>query len=144
MAVGFGIIIYGFVNYKELNLESIFKVKSEVIQINELEKGEVLGYGGTYIAREKEKIAVIPIGYADGIIRKNKGRDVFINEKRYPIVGNVCMDMLFVKVDDKVKIHDIVEILKDNEHVEEVAKHLETISHEIMCSIGKRVPRIYK
>ena len=56
MAVGFGIIIYGFVNYKELNLESIFKVKSEVIQINELEKGEILGYGGTYIAREKEKI----------------------------------------------------------------------------------------
>lgn len=139
-----GIIMYGFTNNKELNLESTFKLKSEVIQINELEKGEKLGYGGMYIAKEKTKIAVVPIGYEDGIIRKNTGREVFINNKRYPIVGNVCMDMMFVKIDDDVKLHDTVEILKDNEHVEETAKHLETISYEVMCSIGKRVPRIIK
>lgn len=139
-----GIIMYGFTNCKELNLESTFKLKSEVIQINQLEEGETVGYGGMYTATEKTKIAVVPIGYADGIIRKNTGRDVFINNKRYPIVGNVCMDMMFIKVDDSVKVHDTVEVLKDNEHIEEVAKHLETISYEVMCSIGKRVPRINK
>ena len=139
-----GIIMYGFTNCKELNLESTFKLKSEVIQINTLEEGETVGYGGMYRATEKTKIAVVPIGYADGIIRKNTGRDVFINNKRYSIVGNVCMDMMFVKVDDDVKVHDTVELLRDIEHVEEVAKHLDTISYEIMCSIGKRVPRISK
>lgn len=139
-----GLIMYGFTNCKERNLESTFKLKSEIIQINELKCGETVGYGGIYTAKGKEKIAVIPIGYEDGIIRKNIGRDVFINGKRYPIVGNVCMDMMFVKIDDTIQVHDIVEVLKDNEHVEEVAKHLDTISYEVMCSIGKRVPRIYK
>ena len=139
-----GIIMYGFTDCKNLKLESTFKLKSEVIQINELEKGETVGYGGMYTAKEKTKIAVIPIGYEDGIIRKNTGRDVFINNKRYPIVGNVCMDMMFIKIDNDVKVHDVVEVLKDNEHVNEVANHLETISYEVMCSIGKRVPRINK
>lgn len=139
-----GIIMYGFTNFEELNLESTFKLKSEVIQINELEEGDLVGYSGAYKANERTKIAVIPIGYADGIIRKNTGRDVFINNKRYKIVGNVCMDMLFVKIDDDVKVHDTVELLKDIKHVEEVAKHLDTISYEVMCSIGKRVPREYK
>lgn len=139
-----GIIMYGFTNCKEINLESTFKLKSEVIQIHQLETGETLGYGGMYTATKKTKIAVVSIGYADGIIRKNKGRDVFINNKRYQIVGNICMDMMFIKVDDDVKVHDIVEVLRDNEHVEEVAKYLDTISYEVMCSIGKRVPRINK
>lgn len=138
-----GIIMYGFTEIKELNLESTFKLKSEIIQINTLEEGETLGYNATYTAKEKSKIAVVPIGYADGVIRKNKGRNVYINGRTYEIVGNICMDMLFVKIDDNVKVHDTVEILKDVEHINEVAKHLETISYEVICNIGKRVPRIY-
>ncbi len=140
-----GIIMYGFTNYKSLELESTVKLISEVEQIHKLNEGDTVGYGGTYKAKTNgEKIAVIPIGYADGIIRKNKGRDVYINNKRYEIVGNICMDMLFVKVDDDVKLHDKVLILKDNKHIEEVAEHLDTIPYEVLCSIGKRVPRIYK
>lgn len=139
-----GIIMYGFTDKKELNLKSTFALKSQVIQINDLKPGEVVGYNGIYEAKENEKIAVVSIGYADGIIRKNTGRTVFINEKEYSIVGNVCMDMLFVKIDDNVNLYDEVEILKDIEHIEKVAKHLETISYEVLCSIGKRVPRIYK
>ena len=139
----FGIIMYGFTK-ENLNLESTFKLKSEVIQINTLEEGETVGYGGMYTAIEKTKIAVVPIGYADGIIRRNTGRDVFINDRRYKIVGNICMDMMFIKVDDEVKVHDTVEILKDINHVEETAKHLDTIEYEVMCSILKRVSRIYK
>ena len=54
------------------------------------------------------------------------------------------MDMLFVKIDDKIKIGDKVTIIKDNEHIDKISKHLETIPYEIMCSISKRVPRVYK
>lgn len=138
-----GIIMYGFTSDKELELKSTFSLKSEVIQINQLKQGETLGYSGAYKAEENTKIAVVPIGYADGIIRKNTGRGVYINNKKYEIVGNVCMDMLFIKVDDTVKIHDQVILLKDIEHIEEVAKHLETIPYEVLCSVGKRVPRTY-
>ncbi|MBO5349809.1 MAG: alanine racemase [Clostridia bacterium] len=138
-----GIAMYGFHTPKELELKSTFSLKSEVIQVNELKKGETVGYNATYTAKQDEKIAVIAIGYADGIIRKNKGRYVYINNKKYEIVGNICMDMMFVKVDENVKVHDIVEILKDNEHIEYVAKHLETIPYEVICLIGKRVNRVY-
>lgn len=138
-----GIIMYGFTENKELNLKSTFSLKSQVIQINNLKPGETVGYNGKYIAKENEKIAVVSIGYADGILRKNTGRTVFINEKEYKIVGNICMDMLFVKIDDTVKLYDTVDILKDIEHIESVAKYLDTIPYEVMCSIGKRVPRKY-
>ena len=138
-----GIIMYGFTENKELNLKSTFSLKSQVIQINNLKPGETVGYNGKYIAKENEKIAVVSIGYADGILRKNTGRTVFINEKEYKIVGNICMDMLFVKIDNTVKLYDTVEILKDIEHIESVAKYLDTIPYEVMCSIRKRVPRKY-
>ncbi len=142
MVAGFGIIMYGFAEDKSLQLESTFQLKSEVIQIHTLKEGDTVGYNAMFKATEETKIAVVPIGYADGIIRKNTGRNVYINGKVYEIVGNICMDMMFVKVDDDVKVHDVVEVLRDREHVEEVARHLDTISYEVMCSIGKRVPRI--
>lgn len=134
-----GLIMYGFGN----NLKSTFKLISEVIQINKLNKNETLGYNGIYKASKDELIAVIPIGYADGIIRANTGRYVYINDKKYEIVGNICMDMLFVKVDSSVHVKDKVEIIKDVNHIKEIAKHLNTIEYEIICNIGKRVPRIY-
>lgn len=138
-----GIAMYGLAENKELNLKSTFSLYSNIIQINEVEN-ETVGYNGTYKVNEKEYIAVVPIGYADGIIRKNTGRSVFINEKEYKIVGNICMDMLFIKVDKETKVGDKVTIIKDINHIESIAKHLDTISYEVMCSIGKRVPRIYK
>lgn len=138
-----GIMMYGFTKDKKLALQSTFSLYSEIIQINTLNKDDTVGYNGIYRANSKEYIAVIPIGYADGIIRKNTGRYVYINNKKYKIVGNICMDMLFVKVDDKVKIHDKVVLLKDIDHIEEVAKHLDTIPYEVMCMVGKRVERKY-
>ena len=136
-----GIIMYGFTEKEELKLESPVKLVSEVIQIHELEEGEVVGYNGAFKAKDKTRIAVIPIGYADGIIRKNTGRCVYINNKRYEIVGNICMDMLFVEIDESVKRYDKVYILRDNKHIEEVANYLETISYEILTEIGYRVNR---
>lgn len=137
-----GIAMYGLSENKPKDLFSTFSLYSEVIQINDIEN-ETLGYNGAYKAEEKEKIAVIPIGYADGIIRRNTGRNVYINDKSYNIVGNICMDMLFVKVDDSVEIGDKVVLIKDIKHIEEIAKHLDTISYEVLCSVGKRVPRVY-
>ena len=137
-----GIIMYGFTEDKTLNLQSTFSLYSKVIQINELEKDDTVGYNGVYKATNNEKIAVIAIGYADGIIRENKGRKVYINNKEYEIVGNICMDMLFAKVDDSVKVGDEVSILKDIKHIEEVAHHLNSIPYEVLCTVSKRVPRI--
>lgn len=139
-----GIMMYGFTSNKSLNLKSTFSLYSEVIQINNLKPNDTLGYNGLYVASENTKVAVVAIGYADGIIRKNTGRDVYINNKKYKVIGNICMDMLFVKVDDDVKVGDKVEILRDNNHILEVSNYLETIPYEIICSISKRVPRIYK
>lgn len=137
-----GIAMYGLGDNKQEELLPTFSLYSEVIQINEIDN-ETVGYNGTYKANGKEKIAVIPIGYADGIIRKNTGRNVYINDKSYEIVGNVCMDMLFVKVDDSVNVGDKITLIKDIEHIEQIAKHLDTIPYEVICSIGKRVPRVY-
>lgn len=138
-----GIIMYGFTSDKSLNLLSTFKLYSKVIELKVLNPLETVGYNGVYQAKEREKIAVVAIGYADGIIRKNTGRYVYINNVKYQIVGNICMDMLMVKVDDKVKVGDSVLILKDIQHIEEVAKYLDTIPYEVICMIGKRVPRVY-
>lgn len=138
-----GIIMYGFTENNLLELESIISLKSEVIQINELKIGETVGYNGAYKANKDIKVAVVAIGYADGIIRKNTGRYVYINNKPYKIVGNICMDMLFVLVDDSVKVHDEVLILKDNKHILEVAKYLDTIPYEVLCNVNKRVSRVY-
>ena len=104
---------------------------------------KLFGYNGIFKAEKDTRIGVIPIGYADGIIRKNTGRYVYINNLRYKIVGNICMDMLFVEVDKNVNLYDKVEILKDNPHIKEVAEYLDTIPYEILCEIGNRVLRIY-
>ncbi len=137
-----GISMYGLIDYKDIQFKSTFSLYSEVIQINEVTNGTV-GYNGAYKVNGKEKIAVVPIGYADGIIRKNTGRNVYINNKEFKIVGNICMDMLFIKVDDSVKVGDKVAIIKDIDHIKEIANYLDTITYEVICSISKRVPRIY-
>ena len=137
-----GIIMYGFND--KIKLKSTFKLISEVIQIHKFNNEQTIGYNGTYNVKKDDVIAVVAIGYDDGIIRKNKGRFVYINNNPYPIVGNICMDMLFIKVDENIKTYDKVEIIKDIDHVYNISNHLDTIPYEILCLIGKRIPRIYK
>lgn len=136
-----GIIMYGFNN--KLALNSVFTLKSKIIEIKEIKKDETVGYDGKYKANKDEYIGIVPIGYADGIIRKNTGRFVYINNNKYKIVGNICMDMLFVLIDKTVKVNDTVEIIKDNQHINEIAEHLETINYEVMCDVSSRVDRKY-
>ena len=93
---------------------------------------------------EDEFIATLPIGYADGFIRANQGRNVYINGKEYPIVGRVCMDQMMIKVDERVKVHDQVEIFGEHISLSRMAKELKTIPYEITCLVSERVERIYQ
>ena len=137
-----GLIMYGFGD----NLKSTFKLISEVIQINKLNVDETLGYNGIYKASKEELIAVIPIGYADGIIRANTGRYVYINNKNYKIVGNICMDSCMIDVTDieNVEVGTDVYIWDNNiRTLEDIAKECDTINYEILSTISYRVPRIF-
>ena len=136
-----GIIMYGFDN--NLDLESVFTLKSRIIEIKHIKKDDTVGYDGNYKATKDELIGIVPIGYADGIIRRNTGRYVYINNNKYQIVGNICMDMLFVLIDKNVKLNDEVLIIKDNNHINEIAEYLSTINYEVMCDISTRVTRKY-
>jgi len=137
-----GIIMYGLIN-NNINLENTLSLTSEVIEIKHLKQGETVSYNGIYKALKDEIIGVVSIGYADGINRKLTGAYVYINENKYQIIGNICMDMLMIKIDSKVKLHDKVYLYKNIEHIKELSNHLNTIPYELICSISKRVPRKY-
>jgi len=140
-----GISLFGETLEKNLDiLDPVFKVKSHIIDIKELKKGDMVGYDLTYEAQEDERIAILPIGYADGVTRKNQGGHVSLNGLKYPIVGRVCMDQMFIKVDETVRKNDIVVLVGDAlTPVNEMANRQETIPHEILCQFSKRVPRLY-
>lgn len=141
-----GIAMYGVDPTGEENeeLKQVMSLYSKVAMVKVVPKGEKIGYGMTYKTEEDEYIATIPIGYADGFIRANQGRNVYINGKYYPIVGRVCMDQMMVKVDETVKAHDLVEIFGEHITLSAMAKDLHTIPYEITCLISERVERIYK
>lgn len=124
-------------------LKQVMSLYTRVVMIKKVKKGERIGYGLTYTALEDEYIATLPIGYADGIIRANQGRKVYIQGKYYPIVGRVCMDQMMVKVDDDVHLHDLVEIFGEHISLAQMAKELSTIPYEIVCLVSERVERIY-
>lgn len=138
-----GIIMYGLTN-NDLSLESTIDLCSEIIEIKKLNKGDTVSYNGNYTALEDELIGIVSIGYADGVNRKLTGSYVYINDKRYQIIGNICMDMLMVKIDESVKLFDKVYIYKDIEHINYLSKYIDTIPYELICGISKRVPRVYK
>lgn len=141
-----GLIMYGLnpiLKHNSIKLKPGISLHSEIIQLNHIAKGEFVGYGANYIAKDDCTIAVIPIGYADGFIRKNQGRDVLIHKKRYPIVGRICMDMTMIQVDDTCHIGDTVTLIGDTISIKEVADHLDTISWEVLCSINDRVTKIF-
>jgi alanine racemase len=137
-----GIIMYGLTD-SNLELLDTIELCSEIIDIKKLEKGETVSYNGTYKATEDELIGIVSIGYADGVNRHLTGAYIYINDKKYKIIGNICMDMLMVKIDDTVNIHDKVYIYKDINHIKYLSNYLDTIPYELICNISKRVPRIY-
>ena len=137
-----GIIMYGLNNNKLL-LKDTFGLCSEIIEIKKLKKGDVVSYNGIYKAKRDELIGIVSIGYADGVNRKLTGAYIYINNKKYKIIGSICMDMLMVKIDDSVKLYDKVYIYKDINHIKYLSKYLDTIPYELICNVSKRVERKY-
>ena len=125
------------------DLKQVMSLYSKVVMIKKIKKGEKIGYGMTYVAPSDQYIATLPIGYADGFIRANQGRQVYINGRYYPIVGRVCMDQMMVCVDENVHVHDEVEIFGEHMTLSRMAKELNTISYEITCLLSERVERVY-
>lgn len=141
-----GISLYGLsLDQDQKGLTPVMKLKTKVVEIKILKKGESVGYGGTYVANhDNENIAVLPIGYADGWIRGNKTGYVEINQKLYKIIGIICMDACFIKVDQNVSVGDEVTLFGGMIKTDDVAKRLKTISYEVVCLVSKRVPRIIR
>lgn len=124
-----------------INLNPAFSLYTTIISLRKVKRGEFVGYGGNYIAKEDMTIATLPIGYLDGM--NARWESVYINNKKYKIVGDVCMDMTLVKVDDSVKINDSVEIFGNNISIKEVASKINSNAYHIITGITNRVPRVY-
>lgn len=140
-----GIAMYGVAptGEEDEELKQVMSLYTKVVMIKKVPQGEKIGYGMTYTAEEDQYIATLPIGYADGFIRANQGRKVYINGKYYPIVGRICMDQMMVRVDKDVKVHDEVEIFGQHISLCQMAKELNTIPYEITCLIAERIEREY-
>ncbi len=149
-----GIILYGLSPSSKLqgrlDLIPAMTLKTSVAYVKYIEKGATISYGRTYRAQKKMKVATVPIGYADGFIRKYaKNGYMMIKGKKAPIVGRVCMDQTMLDVTDieDVKIGDEVIVFGDGSGdsptADTLALSADTINYEIVCLISKRVPRVF-
>lgn len=154
-AVRAGIILYGYypsneVNKNNLSLKKALTLKATISNVKTLPKDMYISYGRTYKTTSESVIATIPVGYADGYIRKlgNDGK-VIINGKFAPIVGRICMDQFMVDVTHipNVKIGDEVILLGESNGLkydaDDLAEKLDTINYEIICMLKSRLPKIY-
>jgi alanine racemase len=146
--VRLGLGLYGvaqsFENQPQLHtVSALFSI---VVQVKEVAKGESVGYNRSFVAKKDMKIAIIPIGYADGLDRKlgNGVGFVFVSGFKRPIIGNICMDIIMVDITGlSTKINDRVELFGANISVQEVARLAGSISYEILAGIPPRVKRVY-
>lgn len=145
-----GILLYGISPLSnhvgaDHGLKPVMQLESEVIAIRTIEPGETVGYGANWQAEQATRIATVGIGYGDGYPRGIKpNTPVVINGKRYPIVGNVSMDMLTIDIGDQpIKVGDPVVLWGDELPVEEIARSVGTIAYELLCGITQRVPYEY-
>lgn len=146
--VRIGIGMVGISSSREIKklLRNAVSFKTVISQISEVEIGDSVGYNRKYLVENPTKIATIPVGYADGIPRLigNKVGKVGIHNKLFPIVGNVCMDMMMVNIDDEtINEGDEVILFSENPSLEEYARYCSTIPYEVLTSISRRVKRIY-
>lgn len=147
-----GIILYGLQPSKEIektiDLRPAMKLKAEICYVKMLPTNVPIGYGRTFVTTRESCIATLPLGYADGWSRLLSGKArVLINGQYAPLVGKVCMDQCMVDVTDIPNVTPGNEVLLfglPELPIEEVAFHMKTINYEIVCMVGKRVPRYYK
>jgi alanine racemase len=142
-----GIGIYGAGTFDGITLKPIARFSSVISQIKTVKAKEPVGYQCADVSETDRQIAILPIGYADGLRRKmgNRKGELFIKGFRVPIVGNVCMDMCMADVTDiEAQTGDEAEVFGENISINEVAEICETIPYEILTSISGRVKRVFK
>lgn len=150
-----GISMYGLypseeVNHRRIGLQPVLSLKTGIVMLKTLPPGSGVSYGVTYRTQTHERIATLPIGYADGFIRRLAGQaHALVRGRQAPIVGRICMDQCMIRVDDipGAAMHDEA-VLIGEQHgeritAEDLARILGTINYEIPCMISHRVPRIY-
>lgn len=154
-AVRPGIILYGCYPSKEsdktaLSLKPAMSVKANILQIKEVPEGYSCSYGRRFVAKRKSVIGTISIGYADGLPRPYSSfGKVIVNGKIAPIAGSICMDQCMIDLTDVpgVKEGDEVIIMgtdgKNAILADDIAEAIGTINYEILCSFGRRLPKVY-
>lgn len=152
--IRFGIAMYGLYpsaavrSEEAIDLKPAFALHSRLVHVKKVEKETSISYGATYVTDRSEWIGSIPLGYADGWLRKLQGMKVLVDGKRMPIVGRICMDQTMIRLDKEYPIGMKVTLIgkngNDEIEMDEIANYLDTINYEIPCTISKRVSRIYK
>lgn len=149
-----GILMYGIYPspkmVKRLEVNPVMSLKSRIVQIKEVEKGESVGYGRTFITKRRTKIGTIPLGYADGYPWQlsNRGK-VLVKGKRVPIIGRVCMDAFMVDLTElpDVSIGEEVVLLgkqgKEKIEADQIAEWANSFSYETVSRMGERLPKVY-
>jgi alanine racemase len=153
-AVRMGISMYGLTPSPEIEhelpfpLKEAFSLHARIVHVKKLQKGDKVSYGATYEAEGDEWIGTLPIGYADGWIRRLQGQEVLVNGSRVPIVGRICMDQCMIRLPYEVEPGTAATLIGAQGgsmiSVNEIAAKLETINYEVTCMISSRVPRVYK
>ena len=141
-----GIGIYGIGNYVNLNLKAAGRFVTRISQVKPVPAGEPVGYGCSDVSGQDRVIAILPVGYADGLNRKlgNSNGNLYIKGQLVPIIGNVCMDMCMADVTGlDAEAGDEAEIFGEKIRVEELAEKCQTIPYEILTSIPVRVKRVF-
>ena len=146
-----GIMLYGLSPSPHMNHETALKpamtLKTKIAYLKQVSPGTSISYGHTFTCPGRMRVATLPIGYADGYNRGlSNGAYAIIRNKKAPLIGRVCMDMCMFDVTniENVQTGDEAVLFGNRPTADELAHRLDTINYEIVCAVGKRVPRIYK
>ena len=142
-----GIMLYGvspFINScsNEHNLKPVMTLSSRLIGVKKIDKGETIGYGGTYVCDKDTIVGIVAIGYGDGYPRHAKtGTPVLVNGIRCPLIGRVSMDMICVDLSEQesAQVNDPVVLWGNGLPIEEIAESADTIAYELLCGVTNRV-----
>lgn len=144
-AVRPGVVLYGY--YSEdfpMALTPALKLLAVATEFQTLQPGDSLGYGYTFVAEREMKIGVVPLGYADGILRHFQNAEVYVeNMGSSNIIGRICMDMLYVEVPLETTAPIEIELIGPNAPLRRLSQIQETIDYEIMCQLHPRIKRVY-
>jgi alanine racemase len=135
-------------------MQSVVDLKARIVQIRNIERGETVGYGGTWTARRPTKLAIVASGYADGYFRAasandgTRGAEIVVAGKRCPVAGRISMDLTAVDITDlppnSARRGHMVTLIGEGITVDELAHHFGTIGYEVLTSLGSRYARVYK